>query len=513
VTIPALAARIVRHRVWMALAAGAAAVLGFAPTGWYPLAVLCPVLLFLLWEGVSPRRAAGLGFAWGAGLFLAGTWWIYTAVHVFGKAPVWLAVFLMLALVAIMAAYYALLGWAVARFAPPPLTRWLVVLPAAWTLMEWLRGWLFSGFPWLQAGYAHIDSPLAGYAPLGGIYLVTLASSLTAGAVIALIRGTTRDQVIAAVVTVAIWAGGAALSARAWTTPAGEDIPVAIVQSAVPQGFKWQDDHRDEILELHRRMTRQALGTRLIVWPEAALPVLAHEVGPWLAGLWEEAQRHGSDLMLGLLRYDDANGRYYNGLLALSGDEADWYYKRRLVPFGEFFPVPKAVRSWMRLMSLTYVDMSPGADDQLPLHAAGQEIGATICYEDAYGSEQLAVLRTATLLVNVTNNAWFGDSAAPHQQLQMARFRALEGGRYLVRATSNGVTAIIAPDGRITARAAQFVPELLRGTVRPYSGLTPYAHTGNWPVLVLCALALSAAFAIRRMRRAGARGKGRGSRA
>ena len=330
---------------------------------------------------------------------------------------------------------------------------------------------------------------------------MTLASMVTAGAAVAAIRGTARDRATALVVAALVWTAGAALQGRAWTSPAGEEIPVAIVQGAVPQDLKWQDDHRDATLELYRRMTRSVLGTRLIVWPEAALPALAHEVGPYLAQLWEEAERSGSDLMLGLLRYDADNKRYYNGLLALSGGEADWYYQRRLVPFGEFFPVPSFVRSWMRLMSLTYVDMTPGADDQPAVDAAGQKVGVTICYEDAYGSEQLGVLREATLLVNVTNDAWFGDSTAPHQQLQMARFRALEAGRYLVRATSNGITAIIAPDGSVVRRAAQFVPEVLRGSVRPFSGLTPYARTGNWPVLLLSALLLLAPAGVAAARR------------
>jgi len=495
----------------VALAAGAACSLAFAPAELFPLAVACPAVLALLWEGVTPRRAALLGLAYGAGLFFSGTYWIYTAVHVFGKAPAWLALFLMAGLVAIMSAYYALVGWTLARFVPrPSLRRWLVALPAAWVLMEWLRGWLLSGFPWLEVGYAHSDSPLVGYAAAGGVHLVSLASMLTVGAVVAAVRGTARERAAALVIAVLVWTAGAALQGRSWTTPAGDEITVAIVQGAIPQDLKWQDENRDATLQLYRRMTRSVLGTRLIVWPEAALPALAHEVGPYLAHLWEEAQRAHSDLMLGLLRYDADNRRYFNGLLALSGDEAGWYYKRRLVPFGEFFPVPSFVRSWMRLMSLTYVDMTPGPDDQPPVDAAGQKVGVTICYEDAYGSEQLAVLRQATLLVNVTNNAWFGDSTAPHQQLQMARFRAIEAGRYLVRATSNGITAIIAPDGAVVKRAAQFVPEVLQGTVRPFSGLTPYARTGNWPVLVACALMLAAALLRRRNRdrAAGAAGGG-----
>jgi len=296
------------------------------------------------------------------------------------------------------------------------------------------------------------------------------------------------------VTAVLAWTAGAGLWGRAWTAPAGPPLGVAVVQPAIPQDLKWQDSHREETLALFRRMTEASFGTRLIVWPEAALPMLAHEAGPYLARMWEDAQRQGSDLMLGLLRYDADGKRYYNGLLALSGEEAGWYYKRRLVPFGEFFPVPGFVRSWMRLMSLAYVDMTPGTDDQPPLDAAGQKVGVTICYEDAYGAEQLAVLREATLLVNVTNNAWFGDSTAPHQQLQMARFRALEAGRFLVRATSNGVTAIIGPDGEVLGRAAQFVPEVLRGSVTPFTGLTPYARTGNWPVLAACTLLAGAGF-------------------
>jgi apolipoprotein N-acyltransferase len=482
-----------RYGAWVAFATGAACSLSFAPTELFPLAIACPAVLFLLWEETTPRQAAWLGFCYAAGLFLSGTYWIYTAVHVFGKAPIWLALFLMAGLVAIMAAYYAIVGWSVVRFLPRGTARrWLVVLPAAWVLMEWLRGWLFSGFPWLEVGYAHSDSPLAGYAPLGGVHLVTLASAFTAGAVVTAARGTVRERAVAVVVAVLLWTAGAALRERAWTTPAGDEITVAIVQGSIPQDLKWQDDHREETLRLYRHMTEGVFGARLIVWPEAALPVLAHEAGPYLANLWQDAQRHGSDLMLGLLRYDAETGKYYNGLMALSGEKVGWYYKRRLVPFGEFFPVPKVVRSWMRLMSLTYVDMTPGADDQPPLDVAGQKVGVTICYEDAYGSEQLAVLDRATLLVNVTNNAWFGDSTAPHQQLQMARFRALEAGRYLVRATSNGISAIIAPDGRVVDRAAQFVPEVLRGTVRPFSGLTPYARSGNWPVLGLCFLMLMA---------------------
>ena len=492
-----------RYGAWLALAAGAACSLAFAPAGLYPLAILCPALLFMLWEGRRPGDAALIGFAYAFGLFLAGTYWIYIAVHEVGKAPAWLAVFLLLGLVAIMAAYFALLGALAAWLVPRGgALRWLAFLPGGWVLVEWLRGWLFSGFPWLAAGYAHIDSPLAGLAPVAGIHAVTLASALTAGAVVALVQGSTRERVSAAVVVALCWSAASALGGRAWTDPSGPPIDVAIVQAAVPQDDKWADENRDRILAQYRDMTRPVLGRRLIVWPEASIPVLAHEAGPYLASMWAEAQRAGSDLVLGLLRYDFDTSHYYNGVLALSGEETGWYYKRRLVPFGEFFPVPDFVRRWMRLMSLAYTDMTPGADDQPALSAAGVKVGVTVCYEDAYGADQLAVLREAELLINVTNNAWFGDSTAPHQQMQIARFRALEAGRYLVRATSNGISGIIGPDGEVVARAAQFVPEVLLGEARPFTGLTPYARTGNWPVLALAGLLVLLAAAGRRPPRA-----------
>lgn len=484
---------VARHGPWLAALAGAATTLAFAPVGIFVLAILGPAFLFLLWDAATPRQAARLGFAWGCGLFLAGTWWIYTATHDFGQAPAWLAALLLAGPVAIMGAYYATLGWLVARLdRGPVLARRLLLLPAGWTLMEWLRGWLFSGFPWLQLGYAHSDSPLAALAPLGGIHLVTFANAATAGALLVMLKGGRRGRWVAIALVAGLWGGSALVAGRQWTSPVGDEVSVGLLQGAIPQDEKWQVENRVATLERYRALNREALGQQLIVWPESALPMLAHQAEGYLAAVRTEARARNSDLLIGLLRYDFDTGEIRNGLLAISAVGDAWYYKRRLVPFGEFFPVPDFVRRWMRLMSLPYYDMTPGDDRQPALPAAGQRLGATICYEDAYGSEQLDVLDEATLLVNVTNNAWFGDSAAPHQQLQMARFRAREAGRYLMRSTSNGITAVIGPDGAVTARAPQFVPAVLKSRVQPRIGLTPYARTGNWPLLTGCLLLVAA---------------------
>lgn len=487
---------------WIAFPLGAVHSLAFAPFSIWPLGPLCLALLWWLWRGAPPRRAAWTGFAFGGGLFLAGTYWLYISIHGFGKAPIALALLLMLGLVAIMGSYSALLGWLVARFeARVGLWHWLAALPAAWVLMEWFRGWFLSGFPWLAVGYSQLDTPLAGYAPVLGVYGVSLLAAMTAGALCVLADGRGRTRYWPAAAAVLVWAGGFGLAQVEWTRPSGPPLSVALVQGSIPQDQKWQEDNRAHTFEVYRDLTRQAMGARLIVWPESALPVLYEEAVPFLTGIYQEAQSHGSDLLLGLIRYEGPNQQLRNGLVALSREE-EWYYKRRLVPFGEFFPVPSWVRAWMRLSSMAYVDFAPGAPDQGVLDAGGERLGATICYEDAYAVEQLAVLDRATLLVNVSNDAWFGDSTAPHQHLQIARMRALESGRWLMRATNNGVSALIDPHGRVVARSHQFEAEVLKGEVVPRTGLTPYAIVRNWPVLGACALLLGLA-ALRRLREAG----------
>jgi apolipoprotein N-acyltransferase len=270
---------------------------------------------------------------------------------------------------------------------------------------------------------------------------------------------------------------------------AGAPVGVAVLQGAIPQDLKWLENNREATLDLYRDMTREALGTPLIVWPEAAAPDLANNLIPYLRGLSAEAGAEGSSLVLGILRAErDQKTRetqYFNSVLGL-GAEVAWYDKHHLVPFAEFFPVPKFVRGWLRLMSLPYSDFTRGGRDQAPLRIAGLELAASICYEDAYPTTQLAVLDRATALVNVTNDAWFGRSSARYQHLQISRLRAIEARRFLIRAANDGVSAVIGPRGEIVARAAEYERVVLRSAVVPRSGLPPYARVGNWPVILLC---------------------------
>jgi apolipoprotein N-acyltransferase len=483
-------------RLVLAVIAGALLASAFAPLNFWFFGVLSPAVLMWVWQGVRPREGARLGFWFTFATFAAGTYWLYISVHGFGNAPVWIAFALMLGLLSIMALYHAALGYAVARWLPATgLVRNLVAVPAAWLLIEWWRGWFLSGFSWLSLGYSQTDTWLAGYAPVAGVYGVSAVLLLCAGALVTLAAATARERLIALLTVVVLWAGAAALWQRDWTHPAGPAVSVAIAQGAIPQDEKWQQSNKDTTLALYQALTEQALGTQLIVWPESAPADIANNIVPYLTHLYREASSHGSILVLGVLRADadpdhPLEARYYNSVLALDNGPF-WYDKRHLVPFAEFFPVPRFVRSWLRLMSLPYVDFTRGAARQPPLPAGHLQLGATVCYEDAYGSDMLSVLPRADALVNVTNDAWFGHSSARYQHLQISRMRALEEGRYLVRAANDGVSAVIGVHGEIIARAPEFKPFALVSKITPYAGATPYSHVGNYLVVILATLALA----------------------
>jgi apolipoprotein N-acyltransferase len=487
-------------RLTAAFAAGASLNAGFAPFGWWPIALLAPAALFVLIRGLPPRRAGWAGAAFGVGLFAFGTYWLYTCLHVFGLVPLWLTLVLQVFLVAAMSLYPAALCYVANRFwLKPGATRDWLVLPALWVLLEWLRGWFLSGFPWLSTGYAMIDSPLSGWAPILGVYAVTWAAATVSVAIYVAFMPALlfSRRCLAVAVAVMLFAVPAFLARHAWTQAAGAPVAIAAVQGAVPQDQKWQVKNRELTMQRYLHLTGDAWGSRLIIWPEAALPALAPNIQDYLMSLHEQGRAHDADFAIGLVNYLPETKLYFNGILVLNKPGNGWYYKRHLVPFGEYFPVPAFVRSWLRLMSLPYDDFTAGSSHQALLSAAGQKLGLTICYEDAFGSQQLKVLRQATLLINVTNDAWFGDSTARHQHLQIARMRALEAGRYLVRAANDGITAAIDPRGKIVAQLPQFQEAVLRTDVLPMTGLTPYARLGNQPV-VIGALSLLAIAAWRR---------------
>lgn len=495
-----LAAYAALARKVLALGGGALLACAFAPLEWWPLAIVCPALLMWLWEDASAREAAWLGFWFGFGTFAAGCYWLYFSLTL-GGAPLWLTGFLVAGLIGIMALYHALIGYLVARWLPRRgAARWLLGIPATWLIIEWWRGWFLSGFPWLSLGYSQTDTWLARLAPLGGVYGISLVLLLSSGALVALARGGRRARIAAGAVLIVPWLAAAALGSIRWTHSSGPAVSVAVVQADIPEADKWKPSYREPILERYRRMTESALGTQLIVWPEAALPDLANNLLPYIERIDRESRARGSSLVMGVVRASADGERYYNSILAL-GKRASWYAKDHLVPFAEFFPVPDFVRQWLRLMNLPYSDFTRGGTHQSPLPVAGLELGATVCYEVAYGSYMLHMLPKANALVNVTNDAWFGHSSARYQQFQMARMRTQEEGRYMVIATDDGISAVLGPRGGVRAQAPSFQADVLRSSITPMTGMTPYARVGNWLVVGLAAVGLACALWVGAVRR------------
>jgi apolipoprotein N-acyltransferase len=479
-----------RVKLVMALGAGAALPLAFAPFGYYWLAPVSFVLLLLAWSKATPRAAFLYGLAFGLASFSAGMYWVYISIHGYGGAHPALAGIITAAFVAILALFPAVVGWVGARwllvYGP---YAWLAGLPAVWVLAEWCRGWVFSGMGWLSAGYSQADSWLIGYAPVGGVYLVSWAVLTTAGALLTVLRCPGRPRSLALVTLAAVWGGGYLLSQQRFTEPDSAVVTVALAQGAVRQELKWQRPQLLPTLDLYRGLTERAAGSDLIIWPEAAIPALYSQIEDYLADVQRRAATNGSSVLLGVLRAEPQTGAIQNALVAL-GPQPMFYVKRHLVPYGEYFPVPNFVRDWLRMLNLPYSDISPGPPGQPPLEVAGQRLAVTICYEDVFGAEQLHYLPDATLLVNVSNDAWFGDSVAPHQHLEIARVRAIEAGRYLLRATNTGVSAIIDPSGRVISSAPQFEPALVTGAVQGMHGSTPYALWGNYAVVLLALAAV-----------------------
>lgn len=498
---------------WLAAALlGTLAVAGFAPLGAFPLPVLSLAALFLLARDAAPKHAFLLGWAYGLGLFLAGVSWIYVSISTYGGMPApvaALATLLFCAFVALFPAAALALG---VRLAPPGRRRATLALPAAWALGEWTRGWILTGFPWLAVGYSQApDSPLAGFAPVLGVYGVSLLAALSAGLLAVMLPSPTlpmngegdhaspaggggqegkksRTKRLAALaLLLVLWLAGWVLQQVDWTRPTPAPVSVGLLQGNIPQDMKFRPEKLEATLGHYARAVL-ASDARLIVLPETALPLFRSQIpADYLSLLRDQARSRDGDVVLGLPE-DAGPARYYNSVMTLGASSEGLYRKVHLVPFGEF--VPFGFRWAVDMMSIPLGDFARGATDQPPLAAAGEKLAVNICYEDAFGEERLAAARSSTLLVNVSNDAWFGESLAPWQHLQIGAMRSLEAGRWQLRANNTGITAILDEKGRVRAMLAPFRAGTLRGEAQGRTGATPYLRWGNLAFLTLAAALL-----------------------
>ncbi len=472
--------------------AGALAVFAFAPLGFYPILLASFAVLAPLWRD-TPRRCFLSGWAFGLGLFGTGVSWVYVSMSRFGGMPPALAVVATAGFCAFLALFPAAAGWLQARIPAAPALRAVLLIPASWTLFEWLRSWFLTGFPWLSAGYAAVGWPLQGYAPLGGVFAVSFLTA-TAGGLLWLVLG--ERSLKWTLLFVAVVGIGQLLRHAAWTSPSGPPLSVSLLQGNIEQDLKFSPQRYAQTLDTYARLASASRAT-LIVFPETALPRFLDQIDPdYLLGLERIARRNGGDALVGVLARRSSD-EYYNSVLTLGASPQQLYHKAHLVPFGEF--VPPGFGWTLDLMHIPMSDFSRGSEQRSVLEVAGQRVAPNICYEDAFGAEIARQLPEATLLVNVSNVAWFGDSLAPAQHLQIARMRAVETGRMHLAATNSGITASVDRDGRVLARLPQFAEGRLEVIAQGYTGATPYVRLRDWPIVLASLAALvGAAFAARR---------------
>ncbi len=484
---------------------GAASVLAFAPFGGYPLIWLTLGGLFSLLD-LSPharhrtRQGALICGAFGFGLFVSGVSWIYVSLSVFGGMPMPLAAVATLLFCLVLAVYPALVGATFVRFAPETPWRRTLFFAALWTLGEWLRGWVLTGFPWLATGYSQTPpSPLSGFAPIFGVYGLSFLAALCGALLFTSFK--IRKSIPAsrklrwlqwpaatpmfAISLILICGHG--LSTIRWTDPVGEPLSVALLQGNVAQEMKWRPEKFNETLRTYYQLAQEN-PAQLTVLPETAIPAFLSQIpANYLEALQALAKRQQGDLLLGIPI--DEGPRYANGAISIGQSGTQTYTKSQLVPFGEF--VPPGFAWFLALANIPMSDFTPGPIDQPPLRVGKQKVAVNICYEDAFGEGIIRALPEATLLLNISNVAWFGDSLAPAQHLQIARLRSLETGRMSLRATNTGMTAIIGANGKVIGKLTPFTRGALRGEVFGYEGRTPFVRWGNWPAILIAFLTVA----------------------
>jgi apolipoprotein N-acyltransferase len=471
--------------------AGALVTLSLAPFDLWPAGILSCVIFAYLLCTCTARQGLWRGWLYGVGLFGSGVSWVYVSIHVHGHASVPLAVALTVLFCAALALFLALFAWCYVRFVRPLPGGMLVGFPALWVLFEWLRGWVFTGFPWLYLGYAHQDTWISGWAPITGVFGLSFICAITGTCLFLAWRS--RKLIACAtytIVLVTLWGGGAVLKPTQWVAKASEQpVTVALVQPNVPQEHKWDPQYFLPILRQLREATDPLLGRDLVIWPESAIPNYYQQSLGFLQPMGERAAAARTTLLTGAPFRAAGSNAYYNSIIAL-GFGSGTYHKQRLVPFGEYVPLEQQLRGLIEFFDLPMSSFSSGPAMQPPLKAGAFRVAPFICYEIVYGDMVARGAHDADLLVTISNDSWFGNSIGPWQHLQIAQMRGRENGRYVLRATNNGISAIIDHQGRIVARTEQFVAATLTGEAEVMLGNTPFSSFGSKPIIGGCALGL-----------------------
>ncbi len=484
---------------------GALTPLSFAPFEIWPVAIFSPAFLLLLLNKQSAKQGAIISYFWSIGLLAVGISWVHISMDSFGGMPKIASLFLMAILVSYLSIYSGIFGGLLNRFFPSSnLTRFLLAAPALWIITDWLRGWMLTGFPWLWLGYSQIDSPLAGFAPIGGVELITLMVMICAGSLAYLWLNKLWTMVV---IPAVIFVAGYGLNTIQWVIPQPErTAKVALVQGNIDQSIKWVPTQRWPTIMKYTDLTRENWDADIIVWPEAAVPAFEFEIPSYLRNLDAAAKMNNSAILLGILN-QNKDKQFFNSILTVGGnDQGDYHYdtsqryhKHHLLPFGEFVPFEDILRPIAPFFNLPMSSFTRGDFIQPNIKVNGFSFVPALCYEIIFNEQVRQNITPDTdFILTLSNDAWFGGSNGPLQHMEIARMRALESGKPLIRSTNNGVTAVTDYKGKVIKQLPQFETAVLKAEMIPTLGNTPYRGLGSWPLYIWLVISLVTGFVIQR---------------
>ena len=471
--------------VWgdvLAVIAGVLFTLSFSPFDLPVLVFIALVVFRLLLNELSVKRAVLRGYLFGLGIFGTGVSWVFVSMVVNEQASSTLPILMTLFYCSFWAIFPAISAYLFAKLRRNKHSDWLI-FSCIWVFVEYIRGeWILGGFPWLQVAYSQLDTPFSAYVPVFGAY----GTSLVVVILSALLAESFLEEQFKAkylVIITILLTSGIILKQVSWSTVSGASIKVTLIQGNIAQKDKWAIENRNITLKQYYDDSAEHWDSDVIIWPETAIPAYYAEVkDDYLIPLEQEAIQNHTGIITSL-PHKDKTGKLYNSVLVL-GKESGMYKKIHLLPFGEYLPWQPVSGYVLGLMDIRLGRFSSGAIDQSLLKVAGHHFVTSICYEDAFGEQSIRYIEQASFLVNVTNDGWFDGSIEPYQHMQIARMRALESGRYLLRATNTGVTAVVSEKGKIINQAPVRQRYTITSDIKPMSGLTPYARMGDKPIII-----------------------------